>query len=123
MSKWREERGAVAVEFAFVVPVLLLILFGIMEFGRAYNTQISLTHAARETARHMAVTGDWGNAIAFGRDAAPSLTAANMSFAADPAACAPGTSVNVTITYPMDTLTGVVGDWNLTGKAAMRCGG
>lgn len=123
MSKWREERGAVAVEFAFVVPVLLLILLGIMEFGRAYNAQISLTHAARETARHMAVTGNWDNAIAAGRSAAPSLTATKMTFTADPATCTPGTSVNVTITYPMDTLTGVVDDWNLTGKAAMRCGG
>ena len=43
----RSERGAVAVEFALLAPVLILLLFGITEFGRAYNVQISLSNAAR----------------------------------------------------------------------------
>ena len=45
------ERGAVAVEFALLAPVLIMILLGIMEFGRAYNAQVSLTNAAREGVR------------------------------------------------------------------------
>jgi Flp pilus assembly protein TadG len=45
------DRGAVAVEFAILLPVLLLILFGIIDFGRALNAQIALTQAAREGAR------------------------------------------------------------------------
>jgi Flp pilus assembly protein TadG len=47
----RRDRGAVAVEFAILLPVLLLILFGIIDFGRALNAQIALTQAAREGAR------------------------------------------------------------------------
>jgi Flp pilus assembly protein TadG len=45
------DRGSVAVEFALLLPVLLLIIFGVIDFGRAINAQISLTQAAREGAR------------------------------------------------------------------------
>jgi Flp pilus assembly protein TadG len=45
------DRGAAAVEMALLVPVLLLILFGIIDFGRLLNAQITLTEAAREAAR------------------------------------------------------------------------
>jgi Flp pilus assembly protein TadG len=43
--------GSVAVEFALVLPILLLIIFGVIDFGRAINDQITLTQAAREGAR------------------------------------------------------------------------
>lgn len=43
--------GAAAVELALVLPVLLLVVFGIIDFGRALNAQITLTEAAREGAR------------------------------------------------------------------------
>ena len=71
MIRMRSERGAAAVEFALVVPILLVLLLGIIEFGRAYNVQISLTHAARETARTMAIDNVWGDAVSRGRTAAP----------------------------------------------------
>lgn len=51
------DRGAAAVEFALLAPVLLLIVFGIIDFGRALNAQITLTQAAREGAR-LAALGD-----------------------------------------------------------------
>ncbi|WP_433042203.1 TadE/TadG family type IV pilus assembly protein [Dactylosporangium sp. CS-033363] len=51
----RDERGAAAVELAIVLPVLLLIIFGIIDFGRAYNQRLILTEAAREGARAEAV--------------------------------------------------------------------
>ena len=54
MSK-STERGAVAVEFALLAPILVMLLLGIMEFGRAYNCRASLTNAAREGVRVMAI--------------------------------------------------------------------
>lgn len=45
------DRGAAAVEFALLLPIVLLILCGIIDFGRALNAQITLTQAAREGAR------------------------------------------------------------------------
>jgi hypothetical protein len=47
----RRDGGAAAVETALVLPILLLIVFGIIDFGRMLNAQISLTEAAREGAR------------------------------------------------------------------------
>jgi Flp pilus assembly protein TadG len=45
------DRGTAAVEFALVLPVLLLIVFAIIDFGRALNSQLTLTAAAREGVR------------------------------------------------------------------------
>lgn len=50
------DRGASAVEFALVLPMLLLVVFGIIDFGRLLNAQISLTEAAREGARANALS-------------------------------------------------------------------
>lgn len=49
------ERGSVAVEFALLVPVLFLILFGIINFGVLMYNQAVITNAAREGARWAAI--------------------------------------------------------------------
>lgn len=49
------ERGAVAVEFALVMPVLLLALLSIVDFGRAMFVQNSLAHAASVSAQALAI--------------------------------------------------------------------
>ncbi len=45
-------------ELALVLPILLLIVFGIVDFGRMLNAQIALTEAAREGARAEALGAD-----------------------------------------------------------------
>lgn len=121
----KNERGAAAVEFAIVLPVLLLILMGIIEFGHAYNAQLTVTQAAREGVRVMAISNDPTAARTATKNAArtlyPALTDSNVVIS--PAACAPGTTASITITYPVSTLTGIVGPIKLTGKGVMRCGG
>ena len=52
------EDGAAAVEFALVVPLLLLLLFGIISFGMIFAQQLSLTNAARQGARVAVVNSD-----------------------------------------------------------------
>ena len=51
----RTDRGAAAVEFAIVVPLLLLILFALVDFGRMFFVQVSLNAASREGARASSV--------------------------------------------------------------------
>ena len=50
-SRPRYRRGVAAVEFAIVSPFLILLIFGIIEFGRAIMVQQVLTSASREGAR------------------------------------------------------------------------
>ncbi len=45
-------RGQALVEFALVLPLLLLLLVGLVEFGRAWNLHQVVTDASREGARH-----------------------------------------------------------------------
>jgi hypothetical protein len=52
------ERGVVMVEFAFVLPLLLTLVFGIMDFGRALNYWIYQTHLSSEGARY-ALVNTW----------------------------------------------------------------
>ena len=54
---WRNERGVVAVEFAFVIPILVMIFAGIVQFGAIFFLQGNMGNAAREVARTLAVGG------------------------------------------------------------------
>ncbi|NJC23128.1 Flp pilus assembly protein TadG [Arthrobacter pigmenti] len=116
------DRGAVAVEMALLLPLLLFLLLGIMEFGRAFNAQVTLTNAAREAVREMAIGGVASKAKTAAKDAAvtlnPELTDADVSVGA----CVDDAHI-VTITYELTTLTGIAGPFTLTGKGVMRCGG
>lgn len=53
-----DRRGAVAVEFAFVAPVLLALVMGMIEVNRAYDAQNLLETAAREGARFASMDRD-----------------------------------------------------------------
>lgn len=117
------EAGAAAVEFGLIMPILFLLIFGIFEFGRAYNAQVSLTGAAREGAREMAITGDPVAAEAKVIAAAALETAPTVAIS--PASCAPDTDVTVTAVSPINYTIPFFGNgtWNVTGQAVMRCGG
>lgn len=51
----RDDEGQALVEFALVLPIVLALLFGIIEFGRAYNYWVDQTHLANQAARFAAV--------------------------------------------------------------------
>ena len=50
-----EQRGTAIIELALVLPLLLLLLLGMLDFGKAYNEWIDGTHLANEAARLAAV--------------------------------------------------------------------
>lgn len=128
------DRGATAVEFAIIAPVLILLLLGILAFGHAMHVQSVLSNAARDGVRVMALQDTSGGAdpVTAAREtaiasAAPtaSLTSANITVTPETCEAAgtsgPGTAT-VTIEYPMELL-GLGEAITLTGKGTMRCNG
>ncbi len=117
------DQGAALVEFAIVLSLLVLILFGIIEFGRAYNAQETLTHAAREGVRVLAITGDPDAAVTATIAAAPGLDGALLTVS--PGACDPGYPTQLTASYPFELTIPFFGSRSMTldATAVMRCGG
>ena len=126
------DRGASAVEFALVLPILLLLVLGIIEFGRAYHLQTTLSNAARDGVRVMALENSVSKARSTAKASAKplNLTDSDMKFTNElgrplddcTAASEPGT-VSMTIEYPFSLVSGFlpIGDITLTGKGSMRC--
>jgi Flp pilus assembly protein TadG len=56
----RDQQGQALVEFALVLPVLLLVVFGIVEFGLALNSENDQTHLANEVARYAIINENPG---------------------------------------------------------------
>jgi Flp pilus assembly protein TadG len=57
-ARWRrsgDEQGAALVEFVLVLPLVLLLLFGMIDFGKAFNYWNDETHLANEAARYAVV--------------------------------------------------------------------
>ena len=120
------DRGAAAVEFALVVPLLLALVAGIAEFGHAYHLQTTLSGSAREAVRTLALKNDPAAARAAARAVAGSLalTDGQIAIVACPSTSGSSANARVTITYTMPILSGPVANTvRLTGKGVMRCGG
>lgn len=118
------ERGQALVETALVLPMFLILILGIVDFGRAYQQHITVSGAAREGAR-LGVTGVPANEIT----ARAALAAGDMAIAVqvDNACGAAGTSLTVRVEHvytPITPLgqfvTGLGGPIPLRGSADMR---
>ena len=122
-TRTRTDRGAALVEFALILPLLVLLVFGVIEFGRGYHTKTTLTHAAREGVRVAAL--DSGDPVATVRNAAPNLDTAQIDVTVDPSPCTTGQPVTVTVEYDhtYDIPLFGSGTWSFEEQGVMRCGG
>lgn len=109
----KTERGQAMVEMALVVPILILIVFGITEFGRIFNAELIVTNASREGARFAAVSGksvtdtEITDVI---KQAAPSLDPAKLTVNIKPgqSSRSRGTAVTVAVYYPVEIVAPVI---------------
>jgi Flp pilus assembly protein TadG len=101
------------VEFALLLPVLLFLVFGIIDFGRALNAQITLTQAAREGAR-MAALGE-SNVVSGTQAAATGLSPVSVTVTSCPANAGAGVNAVVKASYsfsfitPINAIAGMLG--------------
>lgn len=124
------DRGAVAVEFALILLPMILIVFGIVEFGRAYNAQLSLQHAVREGARYYALNHEDSTAVedtkAVTESAAVSIDLDEDRITVSPNPCDPGDPGSVNAEYDFTFITWQFGSdpqITLSAEGVMRCGG
>ena len=100
----RSERGQTMTEFAIVLPIFAVLLFGIIQFGILYNTSVTVTAAARAGARKAAVSRhtDPSDGCDTARSSAATLNQAQLSCSVSVAGPIdrPGADVTVRMTYP-----------------------
>ena len=128
-NKLKNKKGASAVEFAIILPILVILIFGIFEFALAFNNYITITHAARDGVRKAAVDldlldqqdlKDYIKDMAFPL----ALTDDDIEIGVDTEEDPPliGDPVWVEITYNFGISIPLVGSWEipLKNKAIMR---
>ena len=121
----KEKDGQSVIEFALILPILLLVLFGITEFGRAIMVTNVLNTASREGAR-LAAVSPVGDSLSVRGRVVQVLQAANITakeitiqfLLAEK-------SVEVTVTTDFEVLSGgildpFIGTFELKGKTVMR---
>jgi len=124
-TPFRDDRGAAAVEFALVLPILVALTFGAIEYGRAYSAQVTVTNAARVAVRSLVVGGTTATARAAAVTAMTGLPNPSSIGTAGLAACPTDGTVpsrTVTVTYSFSSLTGFFFTTRtITGTGAMLC--
>jgi Flp pilus assembly protein TadG len=105
LHRIRNEQGQTMTEFALVLPVLALLLFGVIQFGILFNNYVTLTDAVRSGARKAAVSRQAsdppGDAEAAVRKAADTLDQTKLVVSVTPGTpWAHGSEVTVHAEYP-----------------------
>ena len=102
-AKLSDERGQTMTEFAIVLPLLVVLLFGIIQFGIVFNNYVTLTDAARAAARKGAVsresTDPSGDCRSQGLAAAGDLDQSKLKLDCY-SSWRPASDVEVDATYP-----------------------
>jgi hypothetical protein len=138
----RDKRcGAALVEMAIVLPVFLMVVWGIIEFGRGMMVANMVTNAAREGARLAVIDGntntDVQNAISTFLQQAINVSPGDITVTIgideapgnpDPlnqiASAEPRDLINIVVSVPFDSVSYIPGDYlsgkSLVGRASMR---
>ena len=117
----KDEEGQTMAEFAIVLPILVVLLFGIVQFGILFNNYVTLTDAARAGARAAAVSRQSGDPVGAAtsavRASSADLNQGSLGVGVS-SSWAPGSQVTITATYPysISLLGWVVTSGNLTTK-------
>ena len=101
MNIIKNQKGQSLVEFAIILPILLLLLFGIAEFGIMLNSYLTIQNVAREGARLGIIGGSDVEITSLITATSPNLTPADMSIAITPSELnrKSGDTLQVIVTY------------------------
>ena len=120
------DRGAAMIELALILPLLVMLLVGIVDFGRAYSAQVSITAAAREGARVLALSGDSAAVTTAVNGAKGSATVTSIAQTACPVGSTGTSTAVATVVVSASFTFGIpfvpLGTKTFSASASMRCG-
>lgn len=110
--RWKSrdgESGQSLVEFALVLPVVLLLIFGLLEFGRVLNGVVSAYHCANSLARVALVGKSEADTVSVVADYCPTLpawtiTGDQITVLPEAADRVPGSTIQVAVYYPVELI-------------------
>jgi len=106
--KRKNEKGQSLVEFALVVPLVLMILMAVIEFGFMFNAYITISNASREGARLGALGNDNYAIETRVITVSPILDAANINVTITPNTRSRGDMITVQVNYDYVLLTPII---------------
>jgi Flp pilus assembly protein TadG len=120
--------GAAVLEFAAVAPVLFVLVFGMLEFGRMVMVQQMITNAAREGARIAIVPGSTTSSVTTAVSTyltGASISGATTTVSPEPSSATYGATITVTVSVPYTSVSWVpspyfLGATTLTANCIMR---
>lgn len=122
----KSHRGQSLVEMALVLPILIIILFGILEFGRIFHSYLVITHAAREGARFGVISKNVDQIKQKVQDVSAGINLELDDIEVNPSeSISPGVPLTVSVEYDVELFTPVITDIlpnpvHLTATSTMR---
>ena len=126
VKRRRRQSGQALVEIALVLPILLMVLMGIIDFGRVFHGYLAVTNAARAAVRQAAVGASDALVIQTAMDSSSTLDISQVTVTVSPSLFQryPGGSITVQVQYNLAILTPIVRSFmpnplTINGKAVM----
>jgi Flp pilus assembly protein TadG len=122
----KSEKGQSLVEFALILPILAIMLFGIVDVGRMFHAGLTMDHAGREAARMASIQENDAEVMnaALERGGSISLTSSQVSISPVESGRESGDKVTITITHSVPLITpfieGMTGPVELSNTTVMR---
>lgn len=106
----RNKKGQAMVEIAIIIPILLIILMAIFEFGRIFNAYLIITHASREGARSAALGSDDIQITQTVNNSITYLDTSKLTISISPSQSSRnrGTNVTVNLQYDLDIIVPII---------------
>lgn len=130
MVQKKSNKGQALVETAIVMPLILLLIMGMIDFGLTFSNYMSIISASREAARLAAVGGTDQEIKTTVNNLTSTLDQANVSVTIIPAEASrtAGEKVDITVIYNNKFITPIISaifsnNFNLTSKTTMRVEG
>ena len=123
----RSQKGQSLVETALIIPIILMLLFGIADFGRVFHVYLTLDHAGREAAREASGGSEDSEIKLKIIDDTSGLDKNKLGISITPGGKVnrvSGSEVTIELTYTVDFLTPfigqIIGTFNLEDTTVMR---